>query len=189
MSEDQITEEEGTLEGDGANDSVAETVPDDDQSEAQVQPSLEEQLALAEAQAQEYLDGWQRARAELANYKKRHERERTDMHVRARVAVIARFLDVADDFGRALENAPDSPDMHDWLEGFSLIDRKLGSILEAEGVTEIEAEGQEFDPAWHEAISQQPSEDHSEGQIVTVVQKGYRLGDQVVRPARVIIAG
>ena len=150
--------------------------------------SLEEQVVQAQAQAEEYLDGWQRARAELSNVKKRVERERSEMYVNARVAVIARFLEIMDDFERALQNVPQEFAGDGWIEGLTLIHRKFASFLEVEGVSEIEAAGKEFDPAFHEALSEQDSEEHQEGQIIVVVQKGYMLGGHVVRPARVIVA-
>jgi molecular chaperone GrpE len=168
-------------------DAFSEATPDAE-SEAEAPLSLEEQLAQALAQADEYLDGWQRARAELANVKKRMERERNEMYDKTRVPVIARLLNVLDDFERAMENAPESLDGDGWFEGLMHVQRKFAGWLEAEGVTEIDA-GEYFDPAIHEAISQEPSNDHEEGEIIEVVQKGYTLGDQVVRPARVRVAG
>lgn len=167
-------------------DVISEAAPDAE-SEAEAPLSLEEQLAQARAQADEYLDGWQRARAELANVKKRMERERGEMYDRTRIPVIARLLNVLDDFERAMENAPEALNDDGWFEGLLHVQRKFAGWLEAEGVTEIEA-GDHFDPAIHEAISQEPSDNHEEGEIIEVVQKGYKLGDQVVRPPRVRVA-
>ena len=178
MSEEELTEEQ-----------LSEKEPGEDESGDEAPPLLEEQLAQAQAQAKEYLDGWQRARAELANFKKRVERERSQMYDAARIALIARFLEILDDFERALGNVPEGLDSDDWFEGLTLIQRKLIGLLEAEGVSEIEAEGQTFDPALHEAIAQEARDDHEEGQIIEVVQKGYMLGERVVRPARVRLAG
>lgn len=184
MSEERLVEGEELTEGDGQPEAAPEA-----ESGEEVPLSPEEQLAQAQTQAEEYLDGWQRARAELANYKKRVERERAEMYDRSRIPVIARFLSVMDDFERALENAPEMLGGDSWFEGLTLVQRKFAGLLEAEGVTEIETDGQTFDPALHEAISQEASDQHGEGEIIEVVQKGYMLGDQVVRPARVRVAG
>lgn len=186
MSKEEFTDQ--TEEDKQAEDTNEASEQDAEQVSEDEELSIEEQLAQAQAQAEEYLDGWQRARAELSNVKKRIERERGEMHIRARVAVIARFLDVMDDLGRALDNAPQELADDSWTEGLLLVRRKFAKILEAEGVSEVEADGQEFDPAMHEAISAQESDEHEEGQIITVVQKGYALGDHIVRPALVIVA-
>lgn len=148
-----------------------------------------DQLAQAEAQAAEYLDGWQRAQAELANAKKRLDRERSELYDQTRIAVIVRFLEVMDDFERALNNAPDPIREDGWHAGLLLVKKKFDTVLEAERIVEIEAEGQMFDPELHEAVTQEPNEDLEEGAIIGVIQKGYLLGDRVVRPALVRVAG
>lgn len=149
---------------------------------------LMKELEEVRSKADEYLDGWQRARAEFANYKKRIEREREQIHQEASGMVIRRFLDVLDDLERALKNRPQEGEGAEWAAGIELIYRKLLSTLEAEGVTPMEAEGEDFDPNLHEAISQEPSKDHESGEIIEVVQNGYLLGDRVLRPARVRVA-
>ena len=105
---------------------------------------------------------------------------------RMRSAVSSKhYLPILDDLERALATRP--ADLA-WVDGIELIYRKLKSILEAEGLKRIEAEGQMFDPNFHEAISQEPSEDHESGQIIAVVQNGYMLGERVIRPAMVRVA-
>ena len=106
----------------------------------------------------EYLDGWQRSQAEFSNYKKRLEREQLGTAQLMRGAIISRFLPVMDDLQRALSNRPADEASQSWVSGIELIQRKLQAILDAEGVTRIEAEGKMFDPNFHEAISQEPSE-------------------------------
>jgi len=147
---------------------------------------LASQLTQAEAQAAEYLDGWQRAQAEFANYKKRLERDNTAFREIARGDVIKRFLPVVDDLDRALANRPASDDA--WVGGIELVYRKLLAILEAEGLKRIEAEGKMFDPNLHEAISDEHNEDFESGQVISVVQQGYILGDRVIRHAMVRVA-
>jgi molecular chaperone GrpE len=146
-----------------------------------------EELKQARAEAAEYLDGWQRARAEFANYKKRVEREQADAHARAAASILVRFLPVLDDLERALKDRPAQADPA-WVEGIELVMRKLQGLLEAEGVEIIPAEGQTFDPTLHEAVTHEESGDHREGQIIEVIQQGYRLGDRVLRPSQVRVA-
>jgi molecular chaperone GrpE len=149
---------------------------------------LKKQLDETQAAAAEYLDGWQRSQAEFSNYKKRLEREQLATAQLMRGAIISRFLPVMDDLQRALSNRPTEDANQSWVSGIELIQRKLQAILDAEGVTSIDAEGKMFDPNFHEAISQEPSESHESGQIIAVVQKGYMLGERVIRHAMVRVA-
>lgn len=150
--------------------------------------SLKEKLAEAQAKAEEYLDGWQRALAEFSNYKKRVDRDREAIYREAAIRVIKGYLDVVDDLERALANRPRDDEGAAWAEGIELIYRKLLGLLEGEGVTPMEVDTQMFDPSLHEAISQEESEKHESGEIIEVVQTGYVLGDRVIRPARVRVA-
>jgi molecular chaperone GrpE len=146
------------------------------------------ELSEWRAKADEYLDGWQRARAEFANYKKRVEREQEEARGRAAAALLAKLLPIEDDLRRAVRERPEPDGLPTWADGIELIERKLSAALEAEGVEVIPAEGAVFDPALHEAVTYEPSDDHQEGQIIEVIQQGYRLGERVLRPARVRVA-
>ena len=146
---------------------------------------LQSQLAEAQSQAAEYKDGWQRSVADFQNYRRRVEAEKADTYQIAAGSIIKRYLPVIDDLERALAARP--ADLA-WADGIDLIYRKLQSILDAEGLKRIEAEGQMFDPNFHEAISQEPSEDHESGQVIAVVRNGYMLGEKVLRPAMVRVA-
>lgn len=150
--------------------------------------SMQAELDELQAKADEYLDGWQRARAEFSNYKKRIERDQEDARARATAAVLAKILPVADDLQRALRDRPAGEAADAWAEGIELIERKLAALLEAEGVEPIPAAGTTFDPALHEAVTYESSDDHNEGQIIEVIQQGYRIGERVLRPARVRVA-
>jgi molecular chaperone GrpE len=154
--------------------------------ERPAEPSPE--LAAAQAKAQEYLDGWQRERADFFNYKRRIEREMTQGAQNALGNALRRYLDIADDLERALRNRPQDGDGAAWAGGIDLIYRKLLIAFEADGVKLIEAEGAFFDPSLHEAISQEDHPDLESGQIIGVVQTGYMLGERVLRPARVRVA-
>ena len=150
--------------------------------------SLQEELNQSRALADEYLDGWQRARAEFANYKKRVEREQAVAYQTAAGNVIKRFLDVMDDMERALKNRPTEGDGATWANGIELIYRKLLQALENEGVVPMQAEGQAFDPTMHEALSSEESPDYESGRVIEVIKQGYMLGERVLRPALVRVA-
>lgn len=149
---------------------------------------LKEQAEVWQQKAEEYLDGWQRARAEFANYKKRIDRDQAQMRENVTAGVIRRYLDVLDDLERALKNRPEEGVGADWAAGIELIYRKLAAILESEGVKRMKVDGQSFDPNLHEAISHEPHDGLESGQIIEVVKQGYLIGDRVLRPAMVRVA-
>ena len=136
----------------------------------------------------ENLDGWQRALADFSNYKKRVERERASVYQNAFAQAIRRYLEILDDLELALKGRPPEGDGAIWADGIELIYRKFVTFLESEGVEPIEVLGTPFDPNFHEAISLEPSEEHESGQIIEVVQTGYKIGDRVLRPAKVRVA-
>lgn len=161
----------------------------------EVDPELEEQVtalqtALEEMdnKAEEYLDGWQRARAEFANYKKRVLRENMDIRQVARGEVIKLYLDIADDLERALQEKPETGDSETWAEGIEIIFQKLRARLESEGIKPMKAMGEDFDPNIHEALMKEESEEFESGKIIEVMQEGYWIGDKVLRPALVRVA-
>jgi len=149
---------------------------------------LREELEKAGAQAAEYLDGWQRTQAEFSNYKKRQEVERAQMIALANAALLYKLLPIVDDFERAIATLPVNLSKLTWCEGVLLIKHKLGAILESEGVKPIETEGQMFDPRYHEAVTYEEVSGYDDGQIVGEVQRGYILGERVLRPALVRVA-
>lgn len=149
---------------------------------------LAQELQDWQVKAEEYLDGWQRSRAEFANYKKRVERDQSQVYQNVASSIFKRFLDVLDDLDRALQNRPQDGEGAAWAVGIDLVYRKFNSILEAEGVTRIQAEGAFFDPNLHEGISQEDNDQFESGQIIAVVKNGYWIGDRVLRPAMVRVA-
>lgn len=154
----------------------------------QVQQVTQEMVAAAQTQAQEYLEGWQRARAEFANYKKRVEREMKDSYGSAAGSVLKDVLPVIDDFERAMSNVPEQLQGDPWVGGVGMILRKLNKVLEDYNVTVIDPTGEPFDPNRHEAIGMDDSSDMAAGHVTATVQKGYVLGDRVLRPALVRVA-
>lgn len=187
-SEQEITDPKAeTVQGDQDLSGDPQVIGEDldlvDQLE-DLKISLEEM----EAKTEEYLDGWQRSRAEFANYKKRILREQAQIHQAARGEVIKLYLDIADDLERALEKKPAGGEGDIWATGIEIIFQKLISRLESEGIRPMDALGQEFDPNIHEAIMKEESEEHESGQIIEVMQEGYWIGDKVLRPAQVRVA-
>jgi molecular chaperone GrpE len=149
--------------------------------------SLQQELADCRLKSEEYLDGWQRARAEFTNYRKRVERDQALMQQTITGSIVRRYLEVVDDLDRALKNRPAEGDGAAWANGIELIYRKLLAILESNGVTRMEAGGA-FDPNLHEAITSEDSDHHQSGEIIEVVQQGYLMGERVLRPALVRVA-
>jgi molecular chaperone GrpE len=154
--------------------------------------ALERELEAVKAKAAENLDGWLRAQAEFQNYRRRVERDRADLLQDMTGKIIARYLDVLDDFDRALKHQPAEADgaatLAKWAQGVGAIQRKFQNVLDTEGVSRIEAEGQAFDPNLHEAVVHEDSETHASGQIIEVLRHGYKIGDRVIRPALVKVA-
>ncbi len=150
----------------------------------QTQESLTEQLAQEKEKAESYLASWQRAAADFQNYKRRVEQEREELARISNAALIINMLPLIDDLERALQNVDMRLAGMTWLDGIRLIQRKFQALLEMNGVTEIEADGQGFDPNIHEAVMFGDGED---GKVISVVQKGYRLGGRVLRPAMVVV--
>lgn len=173
------------------DNNTSELIEEERKAEAEANADIEAlrlELAEARSKADEYLDGWQRALAEFANYKKRQERDQALVHQNAAGNIIKRYLDVIDDLERALKNRPPGGDGEAWASGIELVYRKLLAILESEGVKIIGSQGQLFDPTYHEAITSEENDHFESGQIIEVVKQGYLLGDRVLRPALVRVA-
>ena len=147
--------------------------------------SVEERLAQADARAEEHLDDLKRLAAEFDNYRKRAARDQESLIARAAERLVKELLPVLDDLERALV-AADEHEEAQLEDGVRLVHRSLADALRKEGLEEIPTDGA-FDPNIHEALLSQPSE-AEEGVVIEVLQKGYRLGDRVLRPARVVVA-
>lgn len=146
--------------------------------------TLEQQLEAERAKAAEYLENWRRSHADFANYRRRTDNERAEMATFATAALLGKILPLLDDFDLALAHLPDEARGSSWIEGITIIQRKLQRLLEQEGLTPIEALGQPFDPNLHEAVIK--DDDASEPFVVMAeLRKGYRLRDRVLRPTLV----
>ncbi len=183
MAKSKKSKKEENEQEEVVEEAVAEVVETELVS-AEEYEALQKELEESKAEVESKQDELLRSLAEFANFKKRIERDQVLKAQTMKGDIVKRFLPVMDDMLRALQNAPDDP----WVEGIQLIYRKLESILEAEGITRIEAEGVEFDPNFHEAVSQAPSDEHESGYIIDVLQQGYMLGERVIRPAMVLVA-
>ena len=151
--------------------------------------SIQVELEKTRAQAAEYLDGWKRAQADFANYRKRIERDEAEARIQAVSRAAARWFPILDDFERALKEKSATENLEQWAAGVDLIYRKGVAALEAEGVTSFRANaGTEFDPGLHEAVTMEPCPDKKDGEILGTIRCGYRLGDRVLRPAQVRVA-
>ena len=140
----------------------------------------EDPLATVTKERDEYLDALQRLKAEFDNYRKRVARDQQELAARAHERLIREVVPVLDDLERALAHEGDLD------EGVRLIHRQLSDALAKEGLTEVATDGK-FDPHTQEALLSQPS-DEEEGTVIQVLQKGYKLGDRVLRPARVVVS-
>jgi molecular chaperone GrpE len=161
---------------------------EEDRGNREVPPANDaavDELVALQQERDGLVDALQRLQAEFANFKKRTAREHEALVVRAHERLVKDLLPVLDDLGRALE-AAEAHEEAKLEEGVRLVHRQLADTLAKEGLAEIETEGP-FDPHVHEALLTQPS-DEDEGSILEVIQKGYRLGDRVLRPARVVVA-
>ena len=183
MSEEKIME-------DGQDVVEPEEVSNGQAAEAEstAPPTLEEQLAAALAEAEDYKDRWMRSQAEFANARKRMEKQRLDTYSNATATVIEKLLPIVDDFERAMGSLPAEISENSWLEGIQLVQRKLNATLDNFNVAAIEAIGEPFDPNLHEAITQEPTEEFESGVVCRVLQTGYKIGDRVIRPSLVVVA-
>jgi molecular chaperone GrpE len=141
-------------------------------------------LTSALEKADTYYKSWQRTAADFQNYKRRIEQERGESARFASAALVINMLPVYDDLDRAVGTVDAHLAGLNWVQGVIAIHKKFNQLLTAMGVSEIASDGEKFDPALHEAVANQPGE---EGKILHVVQKGYRLGEKVIRPAMVIV--
>ncbi len=174
-------DEEAKEQGESAS---GEAPPDaQDISGAAGEPASDDIEALRE-EAQRYYANWQRSVADFQNYKRRVEEEKKEYTRVANAAMVINVLPVYDDLERAITTVDAKLAGLNWVQGIEAIYRKFHNALESMGVYEIPAEGETFDPEVHEAVGEQPG---AENQVLHVAQRGYRLGDKVIRPAMVIV--
>ncbi len=145
-------------------------------------------LEVARAEAADYLDRLQRLKAEFENFRKRMIREQGEVLKFASQGVIVGLLPIIDNFERALDHEIQGEQLDEFKKGLKLVYAQLFEVLSKEGLSILEPVGQVFDPARHEAIMQEDSDEHAEGTVVRVVEKGYVLQDRIIRHAKVTVA-
>jgi molecular chaperone GrpE len=145
---------------------------------------LKQALAEEKAKVEANLAGWQRAQADFINYKRRSEQEKEEISKFANAALMLNLLTILDDLERALVSIPPKVAGFTWVEGISLIERKLRASLEVQGLSQIKALGEPFDPNLHEAAMYAKGK---EGIVIEELQTGYKLHDRVIRPTMVVV--
>jgi molecular chaperone GrpE len=159
---------------------TAETVGTPDSVE-----ELKKLLAEEQKKTLEMTENWQRSRADFLNLKRRTEIERANLTSEAKEKILLRVLPVVDDFERAISSKPEALKDEPWVSGVMMIEKKLKTLLEQEGVTEVDSLDANFDPRFHDAVQQDDETSGNTEYVMSVFQKGYKLGDKVIRPAAV----
>ena len=167
---------------------AADETAEDDGAATPSEADIAEQLEEALREKDQFRAMAQRSQADLVNYRRRATEEVEESRKAAKSHLLLKVISVVDDFGRALEMVPQDAVAPGWAEGLQLVHRKLESLLESEGVTRIEAEGQPFEPFEHEALLYQESPDKDEGTVLQVIREGYRLNGKVLRAAQVAVS-
>jgi molecular chaperone GrpE len=175
--EQQLTGDEHELNGQQA------TTEETDDSDAVEVEETQDELETTRAERDRYLDQLQRSVAEFANYRRRSEQERAQLVPMVRRDVLAQFLPVLDDFERAMAQVPEDRREDTWIVGLAMIESKFRNVLERSDVRAIDPTGEPFDPAMHESVASDPGTSGST--VVEVYQKGYAIGDVLIRPAMV----
>lgn len=162
------------------NEEAEPNIEEETEEVASLKQSLDEEREKAE----KYLASWQRAEADMANYKRHSDQEKQEIAQFSTTTLILNILPVLDDMERAFNALPAGAAGQEWLEGISMVERKLLNSLEAVGLSRIDSLGEPFDPNLHEAVRQDKGPD---GVIIAEMQKGYKLRDRVIRPSKVVV--
>jgi len=152
----------------------------------EMQPKAE--IEQTTEREKEYRHLLQRVQADFVNYKHRVEQEKEGQAKFAKADLILKLVPLLDDFKRAGKTMPEATANSDWAQGIKLIEKRLVALLEEEGVSKIDAEGKDFDPREHDAISYEESDKYEEGKVKAVLSDGYRLNGRVIRPAQVAVS-
>lgn len=173
-----------------AQDSAtASTAAQNQQHAEQPEAQLQQQLQDEHNKAEEYLDLLRRSQADFINYRRRMMQEQDENRASAQIGVLQQILPVIDDLDRALAVVPPDLANNPWVQGVVLASRRIDSTLERLGVREIGKPGEPFNPRWMEALASESKPGVPEGTILTVARPGFALGDRLIRPAQVIVAG
>ncbi|MBR5492151.1 MAG: nucleotide exchange factor GrpE [Alistipes sp.] len=196
IKDQEVTEEQGFNEADAtasSNDASCDNMADDQQSatDTMAEESSAEEQNTAEPTPEEIIAVWRdkymRLQAEFDNYRKRTLREKMDLVASGGADVIKSMLSVLDDMYRAVAASEKSEDITALREGEKLVLQKFEEALRQKNVTEIEVQDKDFDPDFHEAVARFAAGEDKKGKIIDVVQRGYMLGDKVLRYAKVVV--
>ncbi|MFA6437563.1 MAG: nucleotide exchange factor GrpE [Candidatus Paceibacterota bacterium] len=135
----------------------------------------------------EYLEGWKRIKAEFDNYRKDEQKRMQDMGIFFKAGMVLEILPTLDSFEEAIKQVPEKDKESDWVKGLLKIRDQLLEILKKHDIKEMEVLGKEFDPYFHEAVGEAVGKEENKDKIIQVLQKGYLMGDRVIRPARVYV--
>ncbi len=138
-------------------------------------------------QAQEYLEGWKRIKADFENYKKEEQKRLEEFAIFIKAGFILQILPVIDSFDEALKQVPKKEKNSDWTKGIFKIKEQIEELLKKEEVKAIKAEGEEFNPFYHEAVGEAIGKKSDKDKVIKVIQKGYMMGERVIRPSKVYV--
>lgn len=187
---DDIPQDEATPEPVSDDSAPAAEQPDIDPETPPLAANVtDEELEALRKEAKQNWERWQRALADLDNYKKRVERERVDTYDHATAEIFMAILPIVDDFERASENVPEDLDGNTWVDGTMAVGRKLQRLLEKYEIEAIDPVGKPFNPDEHQGLGVDEDSDVESGHVSMTLQKGYRKGDKILRPALVRVAG
>lgn len=148
---------------------------------------VENKLKECEKQRDEYLAGWQRAKADFLNYKKEEGLRTSELMDYLRTQQILEILKIIDNWDRAMKHKPEEIKDSSWIEGIEMIENQLKDFLKSEGVEEVKAIGETFNPELHEAVEEVDNSGES-GEIAEVLEKGYTLNNKLIRPSKVKVS-
>ncbi|MGQ9664466.1 MAG: nucleotide exchange factor GrpE [bacterium] len=149
---------------------------------------MKEELEKKCIEINELKDSYLRVLAEWDNYRKRMENEFGEFKKYAKVDFISKILPVLDNFDRALAGAELNPNLESFYKGIEIIERQLKEVLKSIGLTEYSGLGEQFDPALHDAVGVIVTNDHPENTIIEEISKGYKVGDRIIQPAKVLVS-
>lgn len=192
LKDQELSKDEDSIEGKGlkSKESILDegSLDDEDMTPLEKNLTLEAELVKAKAKAEDHYGQLQRLQADFDNYRKRTQKEKTELIKYASERLVGELLPVLDNFDRAVSAAKVNPDFTSFSQGVEMILRQMQTALSKEGLKEMDAVGQPFDPNLHEAVLRVASEEHPENTVVEELQKGYYLKEKVLRPCMVKVS-
>lgn len=192
LKDQELSKDGDSMEGKGleSEKSILDegSLDDEDMTPLENNLTLEAELVKAKAKAEDHYGQLQRLQADFDNYRKRTQKEKTELIKYASERLVGELLPVLDNFERAVSAAKVNPDFTAFSQGVEMILRQMQTALSKEGLRAMDAVGQLFDPNLHEAVLRVASEEHPENTVVEELQKGYYLKEKVLRPCMVKVS-